>query len=129
MQPCDWLNVLWKLASRHATLAGEPGGAAMRPRAAEKMTRKPAPPKTDNRFRYGWRDVEQVGPDGRTELVQVPLTLENVLHPQEGYVIPEAIRHERERGYLAKVYRGRLSRLRGALVTSDCIIDWGVLGI
>jgi hypothetical protein len=33
-------------------------------------------------FRYGWRFVHQTLPDGSRELVQVPLTMEDVLHPQ-----------------------------------------------
>ena len=33
---------------------------------------------------YSWRDVEQTAPDGSLELLRVPLTLEDILHPQFG---------------------------------------------
>jgi hypothetical protein len=38
---------------------------------------------TDDPFRYGWRYVKRVLPDGTVDLEQMPLTLEDVLHPQE----------------------------------------------
>ncbi len=101
----------------------------MRQYSAERKTREPAPPRKVNPFRYGWRYVQRVGSDGQIELVQVPLRLRDVLHPREGDVISEAMRHEQERGYLPAVFRSRLSRLRNGLVTSDCIIDWGVAGV
>ena len=101
----------------------------MRMRSAEKKTAKPAPPKQVNPFRYGWRDVEQIGPNGRIEWVQVPLTLKDVLHPQEGDVIPEIPRHQRERDYLARVLRCRPSPQRKVFVMSDCLINWGVKGM
>jgi Uma2 family endonuclease len=82
-----------------------------------------------NPFRYGWRFVRRVGPNGREELKQVPLTLEDVLHPQEGDVIPENNVQEAERRYLANIFSCRLPRTAGNLVLSDCIIHWGVPGI
>jgi colicin import membrane protein len=94
----------------------------------------PTPPPTPsvpeaNPFRYGWRYVKRVRPDGKEELEQVPLTLEDVLHPQEDDVIPENDIHEAERGDLARIFRSRLDRVRNGLVLSDCIIDWGVEGV
>jgi Uma2 family endonuclease len=82
-----------------------------------------------NPFRYGWRYVKRQGSDGTVELKQVPLTLEDVLHPQEEDVIPERPIQEQERGDVARVFRSRLHRLRGGLVLSDCIIDWNVPGL
>src|SRR5207253_1953539 len=67
--------------------------------------------------------------DGTVEMDQVPLTLEDVLHPQEDDVIPEAPIQEQERGDMARIFRTRLNRVEGGLVLSDCIVDWGVLGI
>lgn len=77
-------------------------------------------------FRYGWRYVPVTRPDGATELEQVPLTLEDVLHPQAGDVIPEARYHEAERRYLSDVLNACEIGPPVALVTSDLIIDWGV---
>jgi colicin import membrane protein len=89
----------------------------------------PAVPPADNPYYYGWRYVERRLPDGRVEVDQVGLTLEDVLHPQEDDVIPERPLHELERGYLAGVFRTRLAGLNHGLVLSDCLVDWGVEGI
>ena len=37
-------------------------------------------------FPYGWREVQRALPDGSVEFDRIPLTLEDVLHPQEGDV-------------------------------------------
>jgi Uma2 family endonuclease len=89
----------------------------------------PTPPRDNDPFRYGWRFVRRVGPDGREDLEQVPLTLEDVLHPQEGDVIPENSFQEEERRYLADILNLRLPRAEGHLVLSDCLVNWGVPGI
>ena len=78
---------------------------------------------------YGWRLVTQTGPDGRLIYTEIPLTLEDVLHPQEGDVIPENTQHDAERNYLAGVARARVAGRGDALVLSDCLIDWGVPGV
>ncbi len=88
-----------------------------------------APPADPNPFRYGWRYVNKRLPDGRIEVEEVPLTLEDVLHPQEDDVIPENTVHEPERGHLTGAFRTRLSRLYNGHVFSDCIIDWNVPGL
>jgi colicin import membrane protein len=86
----------------------------------------PAIPPTTNPYYYGWRYVERRMPDGRVEVDQVGLTLEDVLHPQEDDVIPERPLHELERAYLSGVFRTRLAGLNNGLVLSDCLVDWGV---
>jgi colicin import membrane protein len=77
-------------------------------------------------FPYGWRFVTGTRPDGSTDWEQVPLTLEDVLHPQEGDVIPRRSRHEIECGYLAAVLRSRGLDPSVVRVTADLLIDWGV---
>ena len=86
------------------------------------------PPPPDP-FRFGWRYVWQIRPDGSKVSVQVPLTLDDVLHPQEGDHIPENTQQERDRTYVASVLRYRLSGNPQALVLSDCLINWGVPGL
>src|SRR5438552_16124297 len=88
----------------------------------------PEPPESDP-FRYGWRYVKHARPDGTVTVDQVPLTLEDVLHPQEGDVIAENTVHEPERGHLTGACRTRLARLHDGHVFSDCIIDWNVPGL
>src|SRR5438876_5263179 len=89
---------------------------------------KPTPPASspEQEFPYGWRYVKRTRPDGTEELEQVALTLEDVLHPQEGDVIPENKPHEADRRYLTDVFESRLAERPGALVTSDLLIHWGV---
>ena len=77
-------------------------------------------------FRFGWRDVQQIGPDGSKQWVQVPLTAEEALHPKEGYHISENRQQEKDRRYLSEVLEWRLSSNPQALVLSDCLINWGV---
>jgi len=77
-------------------------------------------------FRFGWREVQQIGPDGAKQWVRVPLTPEDLLHPKKGYQILENTQQERDRGYLAVVLRYRLSSNPRALVLSDCLVDWGI---
>jgi Uma2 family endonuclease len=80
-------------------------------------------------FRFGWRFVQQVGADGRKRTVQVPLTLDDVLHPQEGDHIPENSEQEKDRRYLADILEVRLAHQPHMLLLSDCLIDWGVPGV
>lgn len=80
-------------------------------------------------FRFGWREVQQIGRNGAKQWVRVPLTPEDVLHPEWGYHILENTQQERGRRYLADVLRWRLSGNPRALVMSDCLIDWGVRGL
>ncbi len=80
-------------------------------------------------FRYGWRYLEVARPDGGTDWEQVPLTLEDVLHPREGDVIPENSQQERDRRYLHDVFESRYADDDGVLTLSDCLVDWGVEGL
>jgi colicin import membrane protein len=80
-------------------------------------------------FRFGWRYVPHVDAHGRKRWVQTPLTLEDVLHPQEGDHIPENSQQELDRSYLAMLLRCRLADNPRMLVLSDCLINWGVPGL
>jgi colicin import membrane protein len=80
-------------------------------------------------FRFGWRYVPLVDAHGRKRWVQTPLTLEDVLHPQEGDHIPENSQQEHDRRYLANVLEMKLADKPHMLVLSDCLINWGVPGL
>ncbi len=80
-------------------------------------------------FRFGWRYQEKMGSDGSECWVRVPLTLDDVLHPQEHDHISENSQQEKDRRYLASVLEWRLSGNPQALVLSDCLINWGVRGL
>jgi Uma2 family endonuclease len=75
-------------------------------------------------FQYGWRYVRTRRPDGTEELEQVPLTLLDVLHPQEEDQILENSRHERLCRYFHDVFEQRFARQPTLLSLSDCRIDW-----
>jgi Uma2 family endonuclease len=62
-------------------------------------------------------------------LDEVPLTLDDVLHPEEGDVIPESSLHGDERAYLRNVIAQRFTRKQRARVFIDCLINWGVPGL
>ena len=80
-------------------------------------------------FRFGWRYVRQLGADGREACVRVPLSLDDVLHPQEGDHIPENSQQEQDCTYLASVLRYRLAGNPHAVVLRDCLVNWGVRGL
>lgn len=80
-------------------------------------------------FRFGWRYVPHIDADGRKVSLRTPLTLDDVLHPQEGDHIPEHNEQERDRRYLADVLEWQLADNPHGLVLSDCLINWGVRGL
>ncbi|MCI0458785.1 MAG: Uma2 family endonuclease [Gemmataceae bacterium] len=82
------------------------------------------PGSLEDPFRYGWRYVRHPRPDGTAETEMVPLTLLDVLHPQEGDHIPENSWHEQHRRHFHDVVRQRLARRPTLLSLSDCLIDW-----
>ena len=90
------------------------------------MKRTPATP---DPFRFGWRDVQQIGPNGSKQWVQVPLTLDDVLHPQEGDHIPDNSQQCIDGNYLYNVLKLRLANNPHAVVFEDVLIDWGVPGL
>lgn len=91
-------------------------------------TDPPAPPAED--FPYGWRYVERTRPDGRTEVIEVPLTLEDALHPELGDVMPESTYHSLTRAYLMSVFIAcTYDREPTALVVSDTLIYWDIAGL
>ena len=80
----------------------------------------------DDPFRYGWRYVTRQLADGNLRMERVPLTLEDVLHPQEGDSIVQSDTHLRWCAYLYHAFRILLARVAGAVVLSDCRILWDV---
>ena len=71
-------------------------------------------------FFYGFRYVPRTRPDGGADLDMVPLTLEDILHPQEDDKPVISERHDTDRVYLREVFRTRLRGVPGGLVLSDC---------
>src|SRR5713226_8474732 len=92
-------------------------------------TSAPATADDENLFRYGWRYVRKTERNGKVTFDQVPLTLEDVLHPQEEDCIPENPVHEKDRRYLHDVFENQLTSDPTAVTFSDCLIAWGVKGL
>jgi Uma2 family endonuclease len=87
----------------------------------------PLPPARaeEDRFRYGRRYVNRTLPDGRVVCDIVPLTLEDVLHPQEGDEISERPRQKKDSVYLDPILRSRVAeRVKGGHLTDDCLVEW-----
>jgi Uma2 family endonuclease len=97
------------------------------PPEADIQTSTP-PPKVDI-FRYGWRYIRRVQPDGTAEYEQVPLTLEDVLYPEVGDFVVHSKAHEDTCTYLADVFNARLRDDPTAVVLHDVRIAWDVPGL
>jgi Uma2 family endonuclease len=100
---------------------------AMQPR-----TPVPGEPPSEGDFRFGYRLRKCTLPDGSTEYEQVPLTVEDVLHPEPDDVIPVRPQHAIDCRYLVSVLRVRaaaeLASQPIVYVSDDHLVDWGVPG-
>lgn len=86
-------------------------------------------PEPEDAFRYGWRYLRREGPDGRETWERVPLTLEDVLHPQEEDVVTQSVTHQLRQEYLHTVLAAQLAHDPTAIVVADLLIDWDVPGL
>lgn len=75
-------------------------------------------------YRYGWRYVRQDLEDGNYVMDQIPLTLEDVLHPQEGDHVTHNDAHQGRRRYVCNVLEARLAHDPSAVVLDDVRIAW-----
>jgi len=87
-----------------------------------------APPESDP-YLYGTRMARRRLPDGSFQTLRLPLTVWDVLHPQEGDHIAQSIRHSKEVRYLASVLEARVAGDPHALVLNDTAIHWDVPGL
>ncbi len=77
-------------------------------------------------FRFGWRYRQQPRPDGTIAFEQVPLTLEDVLHPEEDDFIAHSDAHERRCRYLSDVFDVQTAGDPTAVVLHDVRIAWDI---
>jgi Uma2 family endonuclease len=75
-------------------------------------------------YRYGWRDILHKCPDGSIVVDRIPLTEEDVLHPQEGDKIMHTDVHDVDCHYLVGVSRARIANDPKAVAFHDVCIDW-----
>jgi colicin import membrane protein len=87
------------------------------------------PKRSKASFRYGYREVREKLPDGRSRWKRVPLTLEDVLHPQFGDVHMLGDPHSEDCTYLRSVHKARYADDPSVAVFSDCGIFWDIPGL
>jgi len=80
-------------------------------------------------FKYGWRDVPKKLADGRIKIERVPLTLDDVVHPQFGDVHVLSDAHDDDCSYMKDVLKDRYRDDASVVVFSDCGIFWDKPGL
>jgi Uma2 family endonuclease len=83
----------------------------------------------DDPFRYGWRYRVHERDDGSTDYERVPLTLEDVLHPQEEDFVVQGEEHIAWCLYLYAALRRLLRPNPLAVVFGDMLFHWDVPGM
>lgn len=75
-------------------------------------------------FAYGWREREKILANGASVQERIPLTLNDILHPQVGDFRMHTDEHERYCIYLYNVLTGILANIAGAIVLHDTRVSW-----
>jgi colicin import membrane protein len=87
------------------------------------------PPEKEDPWRLGWRYLPEVGPDGKTRYKQVPLTQDDLLHPQEEDFIVNNGVHDDICTYLRNALFAHFAGRPDVVVLHDYRVDWGVEGV
>ena len=80
-------------------------------------------------LKYGWRDLPKKLADGRIKVERVPLTLDDVVHPQFGDVHVLSDAHDDDCSYMKDVFKDRYRDDASVVVFSDCGIFWDKPGL
>lgn len=72
----------------------------------------------------GWRYESVRNENGQTQLVRIPLTPEEALHPQEGYIMPIRTDHDRISDDLCDMLRPHLEAQTNTVVFHDLVFVW-----
>lgn len=75
---------------------------------------------------YGWRDVLQTNEDGVEELVRIPLTLEDYLHPQEGDKHMNNSDQARMCFYLKSILTTYITSNPPPVIYNEVGMDWNI---
>ncbi|MEZ4727905.1 MAG: Uma2 family endonuclease [Caldilineaceae bacterium] len=79
---------------------------------------------TEPDWSLGWRYERVRTADGKEELVQIPLTPDEALHPEEGYVIPVRPYHERITTDLSVMLHAHYHHHPTITVFCDLVFKW-----
>jgi hypothetical protein len=84
----------------------------------------PQSPTHEPDWSLGWREEAVRTPDGATTWVRIPLTPEEALHPEEGYVMPLRTYHDRISDDLCDLLRARYEHQPEMAVFHDLSFVW-----
>ena len=104
-----------------------PDGSENGSKPGRKIKARPKPGAAS--FKYGWRYVKVKLPDGSVDFDRLPLTLEDVLHPQFGDVHVLSDAHGDDCTYLRDVLKDRHRDDASVAVFYDVGIFWDIEGI
>ncbi|MEM7534934.1 MAG: Uma2 family endonuclease [Chloroflexota bacterium] len=82
----------------------------------------------DDPFRYGWRYVKKIAADGSIINERIPLTLRDLLHPQEEDFRVQHFGHDESCYYVKFAFRPQIQRPPG-VITYDVRMDLGLPGV
>ncbi len=85
-------------------------------------------PPPDDIFFYGWREVE-CHYDGKNCVARIPLTLEDMIHPQSEDYIMQTRRHSMFCNDLWNGLEAHIGHEPGTVILHGVGIDWGVYGV
>ena len=85
--------------------------------------------KKKDSYLYGWRESVRVLPNSKKIYERVPLTLEDILHPQVGDFRMHSREHQRFCRYLCDVLENRVADDPTAAVLDDVLVAWAHPGI
>ena len=81
-------------------------------------------PKEKDPYRYGWREIPRTLPNGQKIYERIPLTLEDIIHPQVGDFRMQSAEHEKICTYLRTLFRERLANDPTTIVLGDVLVAW-----
>ncbi|NES20374.1 MAG: Uma2 family endonuclease [Symploca sp. SIO3E6] len=76
----------------------------------------------------GWKLVTELQADGKINTVQVPLTAEEFLHPQEGFHLPNSTFHDDIAGHAKDILTRRYANNPTVGVYRDLLVEWDIPG-
>lgn len=96
--------------------------------AIKAPTHYPTPPLVtadDEEFYYGWREEVVPQPDGDEIVLQIPLTAEEALHPEENFESPESRVQDLLSAAICEMLRPHCARKNGRwVVARNLLIKW-----
>ena len=81
-------------------------------------------PNEKDPYRYGWREIPRTLPNGEEIYERIPLTLEDIIHPQVGDFRMQSAEHEEIGTYLRTLLRERFANDPTTIVLGDVLVDW-----